>query len=161
MDRLPLSTFPEIQERLIFPFARPLMGPSVSPFSVPKSSRSTESSRSSSSRIVTMTAGGVNIEERVSARHLPGPEIRTESIPNHKYSARHSFGHFLASNDLNQLLAHSRVPAFSRTSDDLGLHYRHHQQRFERGSNFRLPLPAGVSTTVADRFRAQTSLMFQ
>jgi hypothetical protein len=110
---------------------------------------------------VTVTANGITLEERLSSRHLP-PGLQTEFIPNHVYSARHNFGHALPTNDLNLLYAYTRVPVYSRTSEEYGRHYRHHNhQNFLRGANFRLPLPPGVSNTDADRFRAHTSLMFQ
>ena len=170
MERLPLTTFPEIQERLVYPVMRPKLGPTHSPFTVQNSESSPDSSRSTgpnSTRrsrtqpTVSISAGGRVIEEQVSGRHLPG-KTHKEFIPCHVYSARHSFGHLLPANDMNPFLAHSRIPVFSRTSDEIGRHYLHHShQKFLRGSNFRLPLPPGISTTVADRFRAQTSLMFQ
>ena len=165
MNNPPLTMFPEIQERLVFPFYRPSVPPTVSEFAVKESlsSRSTGSSRRSRTvAAVSMTAGGLNLEASLPSMEEGGSRVQREFIPRHVYSAQHSFGHALVANDVHPLLAHRRVPANSKTSDEIGRHYSHwRHQNFIRGSNFRLPLPEGVSTTVADRFRAQTSLMFQ
>ncbi len=167
MDQVPLTSFPEVQERLIFPFYRPReLQASGSPKVQAASTREVVGPISSGERQKRPTArsylhaSGVVIEERLSGRHLL--QKQEEFIPGHKYSCEHSFGHHLPANDINPLFAHSRIPAHSRSSDEYGRHYQHHKhQDFARGANFRLPLPAGISVTDADRFRAQTSLMFQ
>ena len=164
MEGLALTSFPEIQERLVFPFYRPKIGPAQSLFQTPagadKQRRS--SSESPQHQKSSINAGGISIEEKLSGRHVVCGVKQQEYIPMHKYSSSHSFGHLLPVNDLNPIYTHSRVPALSRSSDEYGRHYQHYEhQKFIRGANFRLPLPSGVSVSVADRFRAQTSLMFQ
>ncbi len=155
MDQVPLTSFPEVQERLVFPFYRPREKVS----SVAQAASSRDSRQKPTTRSY-LHPSGVVIEERLSGRHLL--QKKEEFIPGHNYSCEHSFGHQLPANDINPLFAHSRIPAHSRSSDEYGRHYQHHKhQDFARGANFRLPLPAGISVTDADRFRAQTSLMFQ
>ena len=101
-----------------------------------------------------ITTEGVKVTESNSYAKLSSEEVK-----NHKYSATTTFGHHLPENDIHPMRLR-RIPAYQRSSQEYGRHYRHPQQEYTRILNLRSPaLNADVSKSNQDRFRVETRLM--
>jgi hypothetical protein len=150
MSNIPLRHYPEIQERLIFPF----YGES------PKSSRTSNSSASSSrSHSTPRLSGRISVrpvysglEMKESGLKFDQVKCSDKSFARHKYSTL-NYSHFRGLNNLNPYTVD--VPMYNQTSADYGNCYSHKNQVFERIVALKKP----NRWRNLDKWKSETSMM--
>ncbi|KAF4672422.1 hypothetical protein FOL47_000589 [Perkinsus chesapeaki] len=133
--------------------------------SMPASSRSgsiaSSARRRDAARVVgkpRMTIGGWELT-------IPGPAAgellggREQGYPKHHYGEGNEYGHWSTANDVHPMLAYSQLGRWSLSNREYGGHYYHPEQTYTVAQNPRMPNLV-ASRSQLDRFRADTSLMF-